>query len=951
MSEEKICEPTTLPSAYTSNSVEPKWRLRWEEKQLFRADPSSHKPAYCIMMPPPNVTGSLHMGHALVNTLTDILIRWKKMTGYETLWVPGTDHAGIATQTVVERKLMQSHGKHRVDFAREEFLQHVWDWTDKSQATITNQIRMIGCACDWSRLRFSMDEQCNKAVRHMFKKLFDQGLIYRGNYLINWDPVTGTALADDEVEYEERQTFLWTIRYPLIDGGHSLFVSTTRPETMLGDTAVAVHPHDDRYKAFIGQHILHPITKRPIPIVADEFVEMEFGTGVVKLTPAHDPCDYQVGLRYNLPMINVLTKNGKINEEGGELAGLSPLEAREAIVAKLQQEGFLVKVEPYRHRVGVSYRSKAVIEPMLSEQWFVKLSAFKSVLSDYVSSGRLALVPKSWEATYFQWIDNLRDWCISRQLWWGHRVPVWYRKDDPKVFICYDGESLPPEVILNPDLWEQDPDVLDTWFSSALWPFSTLGWPENTAELAKFYPNATLLTGHDILFFWVARMAMMGHVALNAPPFKETFLHGLIYGKSYWRERPDGGVSYVTAEERKEFDMRTTPLPADIKSKWEKMSKSKGNVLDPIEIVEEYGADAMRLTLASITTDANILELDRRRFEEFRHFVNKIWNGARFIITNVATLPPPPNLIATESLAPLDLEDRWIFSRLNKAIQTVEEHLKNYAFDKATQAAYHFFWDEFCAYYIELVKPAFSKTASSELRSRKQIICLVLLVDLLRLLHPFAPFITEELFSVLREQFGKIIPKTFSSKRVEGAFLHLRAELLAETSFPVVHPDEIRPECETRFEAVQHVIQTLRAVRGEMKIPPATPIDVYVVGKTGSLTLDCCREHEQLFRCLMKIKSISFDVPSSLRMCSRVPCDDAELIVPLPESMKEQEKARIQKAMEKARIACERTKEQLLRLSQNVNAPQHVREKLELALQQQTRELDIYARQLAELSR
>jgi valyl-tRNA synthetase len=937
-----------LPTAYESKAIEPKWRKEWEEKQVFHADPDSKKPGYCIMIPPPNVTGSLHMGHALGDSVTDILIRWKKMTGFETLWMPGTDHAGIATQSVVERKLLQLHGKHRLDFSREEFLQHVWDWTNNSQSTITNQIRMIGCGCDWQRLRFSMDSQCNKAVRHMFKKLFDQGLIYRGKYLINWDPVTGTALADDEVEYEERQTFLWTIRYPLVSGNHALFVSTTRPETMLGDTAVAVHPHDERYKSFIGQKVLHPLTQREIPIVADEFVDMEFGTGVVKLTPAHDPCDYQVALRYNLPMINVLTKNGKINEEGGALEGLSPLEAREAIVSQLQQEGTLVRAEPYHHRVGVSYRSKAIIEPMLSEQWFVKLSAFKDVLRNYVVSGKLKLVPKAWESTYFQWIDNLRDWCISRQLWWGHRIPVWYRKDAPDVFICHDGDNLPPEVEKNPELYEQDPDVLDTWFSSALWPFSTLGWPDKTPELDKFYPNSTLITGHDILFFWVARMAMMGHVAFGDVPFHETFLHGLIYGKSYWRDRENGGITYVTPQERKEFDMSTSPLPPDVKSKWEKMSKSKGNVLDPIEIIDEYGADAMRLALASITTDANILELDRRRFEEFRHFVNKIWNGSRFIITNVATGENSltQQQIGNETLASLDIEDQWIFSRLSTTIKTIEEYLASYAFDKATNAVYRFFWDEFCAYYIELAKPAFSKNAKPETRTRKQVVCLVLLIDIVRLFHPFAPFITEELFSILKDRFESKLPKTFASKRVEESLLLLHTPLLAQTPFPRASIEESRPECESRFEVIQRVVQAIRTIRGEMKIPPSTPTDLFILGNENSSTLSCCQEHEHLIRALVKIHNISFHAPKDLSLSSRIPCDDVEIIVPLPEAMKEQEKARIHKAAEKLRIACERTQEQLQRLAQNPNAPQHVREKLLLSLEQQSRELKMYEQQL-----
>lgn len=942
-----------LAPAYDARAVEKKWPKMWEKSGAFHADPFSTKPPFCVMMPPPNVTGHLHMGHALTTTLQDILVRWKKMSGFETLWMPGTDHAGIATQTVVERYLLKMYGKHRLEFSREEFLQHVWDWKEKSQGTILGQIRAMGSSCDWDRLRFSMDDQCSKAVRHMFKTLFDQGLIYRGDYLVNWDPVTGTALADDEVEYEDRQGSLWTIRYPIIGEDASIFVATTRPETMLGDTAVAVHPHDTRYHNLIGKEVDHPITGRRIPIVADEFVDPQFGTGVVKITPAHDPCDYQLAQRRNLPMINILTKDGKINEDGGRFMGMTILEAREAVVKELKSLGLLDKVEPYQNRVGVSYRSKATIEPMLSQQWFVRLSAFKETLIEYVTKKKVTLIPSHWEATYFQWIDNLRDWCISRQLWWGHRIPVWYRKDNPEILICHEGEGVPEEVAKDPHLWEQDPDVLDTWFSSALWPLSTLGWPEETPELAKFYPNSTLITGHDILFFWVARMMMMGHFALGKPPFHETFLHGLIYGKSYWREVPGVGAVYATPEEKKAYDLGSVPIPSDVKSRWEKMSKSKGNVIDPMEIIDEYGADSMRLTLAAVTTDASIIELDRRRFEEFRHFVNKIWNGARFVLSkldgeeNEATRLTEADLYAC-SLENIGLEDRWILSRLSKATGKIIQSLGAYAFDKATAAAYQFFWDEFCAFYIEMSKSSLSSSAPKAVRTTKQILFLTLLIDTIKLLHPFAPYITEELFSLLKERFGSLEPKKCSSKRVATALLSLKGEIVCYASYPEVCEADASTAIEEQFQQVQQVLSTIRAIRGEMKIAPTMPSDLYVVGAPSSLTRTLIKENEQLLRSLVKMNTIEYVeiAPPAVQLSSRAPLNDLELMIPLPAQMREQETIRLKKAIEKVRTSSEKTQAQYDKLSFSGKAPAEVIEKLQISLDQQRRELEVLKQQL-----
>jgi valyl-tRNA synthetase len=551
-----------LPKAYEANTVDPKWYSFWEKIGAF-SPKSSAKAPYCIVIPPPNVTGALHMGHALVNTLIDTLIRWKRMQGHPTLWIPGTDHAGIATQTVVERDLMRKEGKRRTEMPREAFVQRIWDWKAEYEGRILGQLKKIGSSCDWSRLHFTMDETCNRSVKTIFKKLYDQGLIYQGDYLVNWDPVSGTALADDEVEYEEKQGSLWTLSYPLEDGSGAILVATTRPETMLGDTAVAVNPKDARYTHLIGKNVRLPITGRLIPIIPDPFVDLTFGTGAVKVTPAHDPNDYQMGLRHNLPMINIMTPTAHLNENAGSFCGLSVEDAREAVLKTLKEAQALIKIEPHILRVGVSYRSKATIQPMLSKQWFVRMEPFKARLRQVVESEEIKLLPKSWESVYFHWIDNLRDWCISRQLWWGHRIPVWHNKNDPTRKICYEGEGLPSEVAQAPDEWEQDADVLDTWFSSALWPFSTLGWPEKTADFEQFYPNAVLVTGHDILFFWVARMIMMGEEACGKIPFKEVFLHGLIYGKSYWTKKQRWVILISTRSRKKSLRPGSSPAKRD----------------------------------------------------------------------------------------------------------------------------------------------------------------------------------------------------------------------------------------------------------------------------------------------------------------------------------------------------------------------------------------------------
>lgn len=890
---------------YDPKLVDPKWYQFWIDQGIFKADALSKKPAYCIVMPPPNVTGVLHMGHALVNTLQDVLIRWKRMSGFEVLWVPGTDHAGIATQTVVERHLIQTQGKRRVDFIREEFLAHVWKWKEENEATILGQLKKLGCSCDWSRLSFTMDEKLTHAVRVQFKKLYDEGLIYRGDYLVNWDPVTETALADDEVEYEDKQGFLWYFKFPLAEMNASVTIATTRPETMLGDTAVAVSQKDPRYAHLIGKSILHPLRNKRIPIIADPFVDPEFGTGALKITPAHDPNDYKMGLDHQLEFINIMTPNGKVNENGGKFEGLSFEEARLAIVEEMRVKGLLEKIEPHSNRIGISYRSKAVIEPYLSKQWFVKMEGFKAPLRALVEEKKVRLIPENWNNTYFHWIDNLRDWCISRQLWWGHRIPIWYHRTDSRI-ICHAEEGLPEEVQKAPEDWVQDSDVLDTWFSSALWPFSTLGWPENTPDLKKFYPNSTLITGHDILFFWVARMIAMGNQTLGTPPFPETFLHGLIYGKSYWRKAADGGIAYVTNEERIAFDLGK-PLPKDVQFKWEKMSKSKGNVIDPLEIIEDYGTDAMRMTLCASASHAREIDLDRRRFEDFRNFTNKIWNGARFVLMNLLDEKNPlTSHEFMEGVSLENLEDRWIFSKIHTSIQEVNFKLSKYEFDQAATLAYDFFWKEFCAYYVEIAKPyLFSKMGTPEERKNKQKLLLILLVQAIRILHPMAPFITEELFQILKVHF----PHLETSKQDEltkECIEALNQSSISVTEFPkVTFPS---PEAEEDFQALEEVIYTIRNLRGEMKLPPHLATDIVFIGKD----LELINSNMPILQALVKLRKSHFqEEEPSLAFASTALLKNVKIMIPLPEELLHAEKQRLQKEASKLEMSIERLQQQL----------------------------------------
>ena len=928
-----------LAKAHDPKLIETKWYQFWMENKFFQADNTSSKPSYSISIPPPNVTGVLHMGHALVDTIQDVLVRWKRMSGFEALWVPGTDHAGIATQTVVERHLMATVGKRRKDFSREEFVSHVWKWKGSSESQILGQLKRLGCSCDWSRQAFTMDEERNRAVRTMFKKMFDNKLIYRGDYLVNWDPITQTALADDEVEYEEKASFLWYFRYPIENESGYIVIATTRPETLLGDTALAVSPSDDRYEHLIGKRVILPLMDRPIPIIADRLVDPTFGTGVVKVTPAHDPNDYEMGLKHNLEFINIMTTDGKINENGGKFAALSMKDAREAVIAEMKALNLIDRIVPHTHRVGISYRSKAVIEPFLSKQWFVKMSGFKEPLRKAVEDKKVRLVPSNWESTYFHWIDNLRDWCISRQLWWGHRIPIWYHKANLDEMICHDGPGLPPEVQANPDEWVQDEDVLDTWFSSALWPFSVLGWPDKTPDLEKFYPNATLITGHDILFFWVARMILMGEYALKMPPFPETFLHGLIYGKSYWRHKADGSIAYVDAKERLEFDTGH-PIPPEIHSKWEKMSKSKGNIIDPIEIIDTYGTDAMRMGLCASATQARQIDLDRRRFEEFKNFINKIWNGSRFVFMNIETLTTE-NFTSGIHFESLDLEDKWILSLLNRTIEQVNTHLTAYAFDKAAMTAYDFFWKEFCAYYVELVKPIlFGKVGTAKQQETKQKILTFVLLSSIRLMHPMAPFITEELFQMLKAKFA-ITSSTTTDPYTQDAINALSSPACIVSPYPqVLCKEHIDLNIENTFSFLNEIVYAIRTIRAEMQLPPNISTDLFISSAQTDPQALLVMQNKAIIQALVRVKEIHFNEKEEGPLSANAIVGNLKLMIPLPQELREREQLRLIKERDKAIMQQNTLREQLSNTTFLEKAPPQLIDKLKSTLLQTEKSLE-----------
>ncbi|MBW1691104.1 MAG: valine--tRNA ligase [Deltaproteobacteria bacterium] len=755
-------ESNGLATAYEPGEVESKWYDYWEENSLFKADTKSKRPVFSIVIPPPNVTGSLHMGHALNNTLQDVLCRYKRMKGYNVLWQPGTDHAGIATQNVVEKDLAQK-GADRHQVGRERFIELVWEWREKYGRMIINQLKRLGSSCDWSRERFTMDEGLSRAVREVFVSLYEEGLIYRGDYIINWCPRCHTALADLEVEHEEMDSSLYYIHYPFEKQEGFLTVATTRPETLLGDTAVAVNPQDERFRDLSGLNVLLPILNKPIPVIYDKYVDMEFGTGALKITPAHDINDFEIGNTHDLERIRVIDDDGRMNDLAGPYQGMDRFECREKILDDLRDAGLLERVEPYRNAVGHCYRCKTMIEPLLSKQWFVKVGPLAEKAVEAVREARTRIVPSNWEAVYFEWMNNIRDWCVSRQIWWGHRIPAWYCRGCGEVIVAKEEPKTCPSC-KSSDL-EQETDVLDTWFSSALWPFSTLGWPDSTDELETYYPTSVLVTGFDILFFWVARMMMMGIHFMGDVPFRDVYIHALV--------KDEQG---------------------------QKMSKSKGNIIDPLEVLDRFGTDAFRFTLAVLAIQGRDIRLSEERIAGYRNFINKIWNAARFVLMNVEDCEPP--LIEK---AELSLADRWIMTRLARVSQQVDACMDEYKFNEAASACYQFVWHEFCDWYLEMAK---LELYSEDERRRRvsQSVIQILLSGVVRLLHPFVPFITEEIWQRLPHTKGSVMVAPFPHA---GEYID----------------DEQAIEA---MELVKGIITGIRNVRGEMNIPPKTYVKTII---------------------------------------------------------------------------------------------------------------------------
>ncbi|MGC9964532.1 MAG: valine--tRNA ligase [Syntrophobacteraceae bacterium] len=780
-----------LPKAYEFAEVESAWYSYWEENGFFIADAKSSKAPYSIVIPPPNVTGQLHMGHALNNTLQDILCRYKRLRGFEVLWVPGTDHAGIATQNVVERQL-GVEGLTRHGIGREAFLQRVWEWKAKFGGIIINQLKRLGASCDWSRERFTMDEGLSKAVRQVFVTLYNEGLLYRGKRMINWCPRCMTALANIEVEGEDLDSFLYYIRYPLVNGKGALVVATTRPETMLGDTAVAVNPEDNRYKANIGQKVILPLVGRHIPVIGDSYVEREFGTGALKVTPAHDFNDFELSTKHDLELVQVIDERGIMAENTGPYAGMDRFDCRRQILKDLDKEGYLVKTEKYKHRVGHCYRCHSVVEPMLSLQWFVAAKPLAEAAMDAVQQGKTKIIPAKWEKDYFIWLENLEDWCISRQIWWGHRIPAWYCTECNDVIVSMEAPRECPNC--PGSALEQDPDVLDTWFSSGLWPFSTLGWPQNTPELEKFYPTSVLVTAFDILFFWVARMMMMGLHFKGEVPFHEVYVHALVRD-----------------------------------AEGQKMSKSKGNVIDPLLMMDKYGTDAFRFALTAFAVQGRDVKLSEERIEGYKHFVNKIWNAARLLLMNLEDFEGPVRI--PEKID--GLAHRWILSRLQRVTAETVEALDNYHFNQYAQILYQFLWHEYCDWYLEMVKPDFYGE-NFEAGALARSIAAIVLEKVLILLHPVMPFITEELWHKLPHTSGSIM----------------------KTTFPDAQDQRIDPEAEEQMETIMALIVAIRNIRGEMNVPPAFKVEVTCLCDKRS-DLELLRRHERTVNDLGKVSRLT----------------------------------------------------------------------------------------------
>ena len=819
-----------LPKTYDPKLVESAIYDMWMENDCFKAEPDPDKKPYSIVMPPPNVTGQLHMGHALDSTLQDILTRYKRMEGYSALWLPGTDHAGIATQIKVEEELRVKEGKTRYDLGREKFLERVWAWKEKYGSRIVEQQRKLGVSCDWSRSRFTMDEGCSRAVREAFCEMYDKGLIYKGSRIINWCPHCLTALSDAEVEYVDKPGHLWYIRYPLSDGSGDIVVATTRPETMMGDTGVAVNPNDEKFQHLIGKTCILPIMNREIPIVGDEYCEIGFGTGAVKMTPAHDPNDFEVGLRHNLDVIRVIADNGTINENGGKYNGMDRYECRKALVKDLEEQGYLVKTEPYSHNVGTCYRCHNDVEPLISAQWFVKMKPLAEEAIRVVKDGTIKFVPERFSKTYLNWMENVHDWCISRQLWWGHQIPAWYCDECGHINVSREDPTKCEKCGCTH--LTRDEDVLDTWFSSGLWPFSTLGWPDLDSEDLKYwYPTTDMVTGYDIIFFWVARMVVSGMEQMKKEPFKTVFIHGLV--------RDDKG---------------------------RKMSKSLGNGIDPLEMAEKYGADALRFNLITGNSPGNDMRFYVEKCEAMRNFANKIWNASRYVLMNLTV-----EETGLPDAADLEIEDKWVLSKLNTLIKEVTENMDAYELGVASAKVYDFIWDTYCDWYIELTKARlYGENEKSKLAAQKVLV--YVLDQFLRLLHPFMPFITEEIWQAIPHE-GKFLMLADWPKYDES--LNFGAEA-------------------AHMESVMNAIRSIRNRRAEMNVPPSKKSTLYVVSDKGEIF----RQGEG-FICRLAYADkviICENDPEGHENMVCVVTNDAKLYIPLEELIDfEKELARLEK--------------------------------------------------------
>ncbi|WP_061321371.1 valine--tRNA ligase [Clostridium botulinum] len=855
-----MSETREMAKTYDPKEFEERLYKNWEEKSYFTPEVDENKKPYTIVLPPPNITGKLHLGHALDDTLQDILMRTKRMQGYSTLWLPGQDHASIATEVKVENELLKE-GIVKKEIGREAFLEKVWEWTDEYRNKIRNQIKKLGCSLDFTRERFTMDEQLDKAVKHFFVKLYNEGLIYQGNRITNWCPKCKTALSDAEIEYSEHEGHFWHVKYPVVGSDEYLEIATTRPETMLGDTAVAVNPKDERYAHLVGKTLMLPLVNREIPIVADDYVDMEFGTGAVKITPAHDPNDYQVGKRHDLPEINVMFDDGRINYKETRYHEMDRYEARKAIVEDLKNEGFLVKIKEHNHNVSCHDRCDTVIEPIISKQWFVKMEELAKPAIDVVKNKKVKFVPERFDKTYFNWMENIQDWCISRQLWWGHRIPVWYCKDCGEVIVVTEEPKKCPKC--NSEKLQQDNDVLDTWFSSALWPFSTLGWPDKTPDLKYFYPNNTLVTGYDIIFFWVARMVFSGLYCMDDIPFDTVLIHGIVRD-----------------------------------SEGKKMSKSLGNGVDPIEVIDEYGADALRFTLVTGNAPGNDIRYYPERVEAARNFANKIWNASRFVLMNLNK----DLMDKYKDNKNYTIADKWILSRLNTVVKEVTENIEKFELGIASQKIYDFIWGEFCDWYIELVKPVLYGEDEQSKGIAFNVLHKVLETSL-QLLHPIMPFITEEIYTHLYTEYESIV----ISKWPE---------------YDEILKDE---KSEKDMEYIIEAIKSIRNVRTEMNVLPSrkAKLMIYLTEKEAERSF---KEGEVYFQKLASASEVSFleNKETSDKNVSVV-TRGAEIFIPLLELVDiEKELERLNKEKEKLEKEIDRVEKKLANEKFVSKAPESV---------------------------